>query len=118
MGCGLKSFMLIRRCHQLRSGFLANGHLPREICQSRVLANGKDKNEVNLGAVHKSPGMYLMLSKNQKISARRSSDEGCGISHRLKWDHLSPNDVVRIAQYVREEEERLEGNYREELSLG
>ena len=35
MGCGQKSFKLVWRCHQLLSGFLAKGHLPRVSRQSR-----------------------------------------------------------------------------------
>ena len=37
---------------------------------------------------------------------------GCATSHRLKWDPLLPNEVVRIAQHIRKgkgrEKERLE----------
>ena len=43
MGFGQKSFRLVWRCHQLLSGFLANGHLPRMSCLS---ANDKEDNEV------------------------------------------------------------------------
>ena len=35
MGCGQWSFKLVWRCHQLLSGFLAKGHLPRVSSQSR-----------------------------------------------------------------------------------
>ena len=34
MGCGQKNFQLVWRCHQLLSGFLAKGHLPRVSRQS------------------------------------------------------------------------------------
>ena len=34
-GCGQKSFKPVWRCHQLLSGFLAKGHLPRMSRQSR-----------------------------------------------------------------------------------
>ena len=36
MGCGQKSLGLVWRCHQLLSGFLAKGHLPRMSRQSHV----------------------------------------------------------------------------------
>ena len=39
MGCGQKSFKLVRRCHQLLSGFLAKCHFPRTPRHSRLLAN-------------------------------------------------------------------------------
>ena len=29
MGCGQKRFKFVWRCHQLRSGFLAKGNMPR-----------------------------------------------------------------------------------------
>ena len=35
MGCGQKSLKLVWWCHQLLSGFLAKGHLPRVSRQSR-----------------------------------------------------------------------------------
>ena len=34
LGCGQKNFQLVRRCHQVLSGFLAKGHLPRVSRQS------------------------------------------------------------------------------------
>ena len=39
------------------------------------------------------------------MSARRPSDEDRATCHRLKWVPLPPNDVGRIAQYVRKEKE-------------
>jgi hypothetical protein len=56
-------------------------------------------NEMILGAAHRSSGIHLWLGK---ISARRQSDEGCAASNRLKWGPLPPNEVVTIAQRVRE----------------
>ena len=41
-----------------------------------------------------------------KTSARRLSDEGCAISHRLSWGPLLPVDVGRIAQKFRKGKER------------
>ena len=53
MGYKQKSFKLVWRCHQLLTGSLANGHLPRV---SRLSANVKDDNEVIPGAVPRSHG--------------------------------------------------------------
>ena len=51
--CGQKSFKLVWRCHQLLSGFLAKGHLPR-VASVTSVANYKDDNEMILGAVYRS----------------------------------------------------------------
>ena len=40
---GLQSNKLLRQCHQLLSGLLANGHLPRVL---RLSTNDKDDNEM------------------------------------------------------------------------
>ena len=48
MGCAQKSFKPMWRCHQLVSGFLANGHLPRVLCQS-LSANNRGNNEMISG---------------------------------------------------------------------
>ena len=50
MGCGQKCFRLVWRCHQLLSGFLARGHLPRMSLKS---TNDKGDNEMITGAVHR-----------------------------------------------------------------
>ena len=52
------------RCHQLLSGFLANGHLPRVSPQSRLSASDKGDNEIIPGAVHIYPGIYLTAEEN------------------------------------------------------
>ena len=67
-GCGQKSFKLMGRCHQLLSGFLAKGHLLRVSRQS-----------------YRSLMIRVIMKGPRKTSARRSSDEGCATSHRLKW---------------------------------
>ena len=59
-----KSFKLMWRCHQLLSGFLANGHLPRVSRQSCLLTNDKSENEMIPGAVHIFPGIYLTAGEN------------------------------------------------------
>ena len=50
MGCGKNSFKLVCRCHQLLSGILANGHLPRVARQSSLSANDKGDNAILMGA--------------------------------------------------------------------
>ena len=48
------------RYHQLLLGFVANEHLPRLPCQSRLSTNDKSDNEMMVtGAVQRSPGIYL-----------------------------------------------------------
>ena len=54
----------MRRCHQLLSGFLAKGHVPRGSRQSYLLANDKGDNEVMPGAVHRFLGIYLTAEDN------------------------------------------------------
>ena len=51
-------------CHQFFSMFLANCHLSQVSYQSHLSANDKGNNEVTLGAVHRSPGIYLMAEEN------------------------------------------------------
>ena len=63
MDRGQKSFKLMWRCHQLLSGFLVTGHLPRVSRKSRSSANDKSDNEMILGAVHRSPGIWFTAEK-------------------------------------------------------
>ena len=62
-------------------------------------SNDKGDNEVIQGTLHRFPGIYLTAEKNLK---NISYDEGCIVSHRLKWGTLPPKGVLRIAQYIRE----------------
>ena len=62
--CCQRSFKLTWRCHQLLSGFLVNGHLLRVPCQSGLLANDKDVNEMIPGAVYTSPGIYIAAEES------------------------------------------------------
>ena len=59
-----ESYKLVWQCHQLLSGFLVNGHLPRVSCQSCLSANDKGDNEMILGPVQRSPGIYLTADEN------------------------------------------------------
>ena len=59
-----KSFKLVWRCHHLLSGFLAKGHLPRVLCQSRLLATDKGDSEIKPRNVHRSPGIYITAVEN------------------------------------------------------
>ena len=49
---------LVWRCNKLLSGFLANGHFPRVLCQSRPSVNDKG-DEMISEAVLRSSGIYL-----------------------------------------------------------
>ena len=60
------------RCHQLLSGFLAKGHLPRVSRQSRLSVNDKCDNEMIQEAVHRSLGICLTAEENPI----KLSDEG------------------------------------------
>jgi hypothetical protein len=59
-----KCFKLVWRCRQLLSGFLAKGHLSPVSRHSRLSANDNDDNEVILGYVHRSPGIYLTAEEH------------------------------------------------------
>ena len=67
MGYSQESLMLAQRCHQLLSGFLAKGHLPRLSRQSRLSANDNCDNQMIPGDVHRSPGICLTAEENQVI---------------------------------------------------
>ena len=60
----IKNFQLVRRCHQLLSGFLAKGPLPRVPRQSSLSANDKADNGLISGIFHRSPGIYLTAKEN------------------------------------------------------
>ena len=106
MGYSQKGLMLVWQYHPFLSGFLTNGDLPQLSSKSCLSTNEKGDNEVNLGAVHISPGIYIMYQeKPQKTSARRLSDEDRLTNHCLKWGPLLPNDG-RITQHIKERERR------------
>ena len=106
MGCSQKSLMQVWRYHQLLSKFLISGHLPRVSRQSHLSANYKCDNDVMPGTFHSFPQFSWHFTyswrKPLKISARRSSDEGCANSHRLKPVPLPSNEVGGSAEQVRE----------------
>ena len=58
-----ENFKLVWLCHQLFSGFLANGKLPRVSHQPRLWGNDKSVNEM-MRAVHNSPGICLTAEEN------------------------------------------------------
>ena len=55
-------FMIVWRCNQLVSGFLANDHLPPVSRQPHLSAYDKD-DEMKQEAVHRSLGIYLMAEE-------------------------------------------------------
>jgi hypothetical protein len=69
MGCGQKSLLLVWRCHQLLSGFLAKGHLFPVSRWSRLSVNDKGDNEMIPRTVFRSPGIYL-TAENTPVNLR------------------------------------------------
>ena len=63
IGCGQKIFNLVKRCHQLLSGFLAKGDLPRVSRQSSLSEENGDY-EVKQGSLNRSPAIYLTAEEN------------------------------------------------------
>ena len=64
MDYGQKSFMLMLRCHQSLSGFLAEDHLPQMSYQSLQSVNDKDDNEKIPEIVHRCTGIYPSAEEN------------------------------------------------------
>ena len=58
--------MLEWRCNQLLYVFLGNGHLSRLSRQSFQSANIKGDNEVKMGAVLRSPDIYITIEKTSE----------------------------------------------------
>ena len=92
-----KSFELVWRYHHLLSRVLAKATSP-ECHISHVSANDKDDNEMILGAVHRSLGIYLTAVENPRKPWLRD--------HLMKavWGPLPPNDIGRVTQHIREGE--------------
>ena len=71
------------------------------------VANDKGDNEMILGAVHRSPGIYLTAEENPRKPQlgdrlmKRLCDQSC-----LKWGPFPPNEIGRIAQHIRKGEGR------------
>ena len=101
IGCGQKSFKLVRRCYQLLIGFLAYRRLLR--VQSRLLANDKD-DEMIPRTVCLSD-IYLMAEKNTGELQIGDCLKICATSHRLKWGRLLLNYVGKIARQGRKRKE-------------
>ena len=88
MGCGNKESFKLMRVAVLPSPIQVR-------CVCRLVVN-----EMKPGDVYISPGIYRMA----KLQLRRPSEEDCATSLHLKWGILSPNEVDRITQHVREVE--------------
>ena len=100
-----KSFKLVWRCHQFPSGFLTKGHLPQVSCQSHLPANDKGDNEMIPGAVHRTPGIYLIAEENPGKS--QLGDRRWRLcDHCLTFCPLSPNDVIRSPSLLEKEKGR------------
>ena len=76
MGCGQKNFQLVWRSHQLLSGFLAKGHLPRVSRQSSRSPMIRVIMRWSWGLCTDFLALALQLRKAPETSARRPSDEG------------------------------------------
>ena len=75
---------------------------------SCLLANDKGDNDMKPGLCT-DPGIYCMAKEN--TGKPRLGDRRMKVvrpSHCLKWGTLSPSDIGKIAQHVREEERRKE----------
>ena len=55
---------VVWRCHQLLSGFLVKGHMPRVSRQSHLSISDESFNEVVPGALHISLGICLTAEEN------------------------------------------------------
>ena len=84
MGYGRESFMLV-----------GPGSCPE--CQiNQLMVSVMIRRNMDL-----STDLLSFTLQLRKTSVRRPSDEGCAISHYLKCSPFPPNEVSRIAQYVR-----------------
>ena len=98
------------RCHQLLSGFLAKGHLPRVLRQSRLSAKDKGDNELIPGTLHRSSGIYLMAEENP--GKPLLGDRLMKVVRPFMASNGVPCleiKVDRIARHIREGEGRTEG---------
>jgi hypothetical protein len=110
MGCDQKSFKLVWWCHQVLSGFLANGYLPRVSRQSRRSLMIRVVVKWSWGLCTDLLAIALQPRKTpENLSLETVWWRGCATSHRLKWDTFPPNEVGRIAQHVRNGEGRKKG---------
>ena len=79
--CGQKkkSFQLVWRCHQLLSGYLTKGPLPRF---THLSANDKGDNEVIQGSLRRSHGIYFTAHETPRKHQPGESDKSCETSDR------------------------------------
>ena len=84
-----KSFKLVWWCHQLLSGFLANGHLPRVSLQSCLSANDKSDNGLKPGAVHRSPDSHFRRMLCLSTNVKGDYDAKPGIVHSYAGIYLT-----------------------------
>ena len=102
MGCGQKSFKLVWRCHQLLSGFLVKGQLPRVSQQSHRSLMIKMIMKWSRGCAQISWHFPYSWEKPRKSSARRASaDEGAVRPVISSNGVLSFKNVGRIIHHVR-----------------
>jgi hypothetical protein len=93
MGRGKKIFKLVWRCHQLLSGFLTKGHLPRVSCQSRRSLMIWVTMQWSWGLCTELLAFALQLRNTpRKPQLGDVWWGGCATSHRLKWGPFPPNE--------------------------
>ena len=81
-----KRIKLVWQSHQLLSGFLTIGHLPR---LSRQSANDNSDNEMIPGAVHRSPGICLTAEKKPQLGDRLMKFVRPVIASNVRWVSLT-----------------------------
>ena len=97
-GLRQKSFKLMWRCHQLLSGFLAKGHLPRVTRQSRQSLMIRVIMKLSWGLCTDLVTFALQLRKTPETSAWRAFDEGAVRPVIASTGGpFPPNEVGRIA---------------------
>ena len=93
LGASKKKKKALNQCDGPTSSlfeFPVKGQLPRV---SR-LYDDKGNNKIILGAVHRSPGIYLIAYGNPETLSQEMCYEGCATSHRLKRGPLTPKKLV------------------------
>ena len=89
------NFQLVWWCHQLLSGFLAKGHLPRVSCQSRRSLVIRVTITWSWGLCTDLLAFVYSWGKPQKTLARRPSEEGA------MWPVIVSNGVPFFSKWGR-----------------
>ena len=95
MCCDQKSFMQVWWSHELPSGFLANGNLPKV----SGLSDEKGNKEVKPETAHSPPDLCLTNEENPGKHVKKQFED-CATSHHPKWGPLLPNDLHMIRMKI------------------